>query len=184
VKKNLPTALTLLCLLSILSMILIFLAFQKGQQRYRFEPTLFPSALPILLDFERYSGTATVEDDHIRADFSPSGGTPKVPGAPWFCHGFFAPEGKTCYLLSANPLREEWRTGTILTLEKAEYVEPFIEACLRSLQFYDTHGQPPSGLSSEMVAAMPWQDQSLRLVLKEWQETTQTVPLSHLQLAP
>jgi len=145
----------------------LFIAFRKGSRRYEFPVHFFSQGIPLPTSSEFYSGSAKWKGaDRVKINFSPKAPPDKKKEPHLFCIGFVNTAHKTVYILQYS--------GGLL-IEKADYVEPFLDAVRMAMIKYSNNGKIPSSVNPNIALVLPWKDRELLDELNRWNQDVRTV---------
>ena len=154
-------------LLFLVASALIAAAFFWGQNKYVFPVCFFNQGVPVPVSFDRYSGVAQWKGEgQVKITFSPVSAPEKKKEPLLFCIGYVDTGSMVCYLLQSS-------SGLIV--EKATFVEPFLDAVRVSMLDYRQKNAIPLSISPLMRAQIPWQDNRLLQELETWNQEVRTV---------
>lgn len=146
---------------------LILWAYYSGQDKYVFEVVSFSEKIPIPIAHTVYSGSAEWEDEKsVRITFSPRSIAESEKRKFISCLGYIETENAVCYLLESPE-------GLIV--EKATFIEPFVDAVRLSLLEYRWKSHVPPGISEEMKELIPWESETTLRELEAWNRDVRTV---------
>lgn len=157
---------------------LLFFALKQGEKRYVFKVHRFLRPLPVPIAHTVYSGTATwVGKDEVKTHFSPFGVEEKNELNLFQCVGYLKTPNMVCYLLEYRKVNGQTES-VHWVVEKAEFIEPYIEAIRRSIHQFESQGAIPDQVNPKLRYAIPWYEPGLLEQLDEWDHSVRTVKLS------